>query len=147
MQEDNDHLRLLSIFHYIVGGISALVSLTPIIHIGLGILLVTQSGTFPPIVPAEFSSTEIPTPDAKPPAWVGWLFIVLGAGFITVGLTFSALLILTGRWLQQRRRHTFCVVMAAISCAFFPFGTALGVFSLIVLCRPSVKEQFHLTTA
>ena len=27
-------------------------------------------------------------------------------------------------------------------CAFFPFGTVLGIFSIIVLIRPSVKQMF-----
>jgi hypothetical protein len=32
--------------------------------------------------------------------------------------------------------------MAAISCAFMPFGTVLGNFTLIVLCKPAVKPSF-----
>jgi hypothetical protein len=34
------------------------------------------------------------------------------------------------------------MVIAAIQCAFTPFGTVLGVFTLIVLVRPSVKALF-----
>jgi hypothetical protein len=37
--------------------------------------------------------------------------------------------------------------MAAISCIFMPFGTVLGVFTIIVLLRPSVKELFAVNTA
>ena len=32
--------------------------------------------------------------------------------------------------------------MAAIECMFFPFGTVLGVLTIIVLIRPSVKPLF-----
>jgi len=32
--------------------------------------------------------------------------------------------------------------MAAIACINMPFGTALGVFTLIVLARPTVKALF-----
>jgi hypothetical protein len=32
--------------------------------------------------------------------------------------------------------------MAAVACVFFPFGTVLGVFSIIVLTRESVKRLF-----
>jgi hypothetical protein len=32
--------------------------------------------------------------------------------------------------------------MAAIACMLMPFGTVLGVFTIIVLMRPSVKELF-----
>jgi hypothetical protein len=37
----------------------------------------------------------------------------------------------------------FCLVMASITCMFMPFGTVLGVFTLIVLMRPSVKPLFE----
>jgi len=32
--------------------------------------------------------------------------------------------------------------MAAVACAFGPFGTVLGVFTIIVLMRDPVKELF-----
>jgi hypothetical protein len=32
---DYEHLRLLSIFHYVVGGITAVCSLFPLIHVDL----------------------------------------------------------------------------------------------------------------
>jgi hypothetical protein len=33
--------------------------------------------------------------------------------------------------------------MAGVMCIFMPFGTVLGVFTLIVLLRPSVKPLFE----
>jgi hypothetical protein len=33
--------------------------------------------------------------------------------------------------------------MAGIECVFMPFGTVLGVFTLVVLTRPSVKPLFE----
>ena len=49
---------------------------------------------------------------------------------------------LAGRYLSQQRHYTFCLVMAAVACMFMPFGTVLGVFTIIVLVRESVKELF-----
>jgi hypothetical protein len=49
---------------------------------------------------------------------------------------------LAGRFLARRRHHTFCMVIAAVACTFMPLGTVLGVFSLIVLSRESVRESF-----
>lgn len=51
-------------------------------------------------------------------------------------------MILAGRALAQRRRYTFCLVIAGVACMFMPFGTVLGVFTIIVLLRDSVKELF-----
>ncbi len=36
----------------------------------------------------------------------------------------------------------FCLVMACVACLFMPFGTVLGVFTIIVLARPSVQTLF-----
>ena len=40
---DQQHLKLLSIFHYIVGGMLYLFGFLPIIHLIMGILMVTGS--------------------------------------------------------------------------------------------------------
>jgi hypothetical protein len=34
------------------------------------------------------------------------------------------------------------LAIAGIECIFIPFGTVLGVFTIIVLMRPTVKELF-----
>jgi len=39
-------------------------------------------------------------------------------------------------------RYWFAFVMACIECLFIPFGTILGVFTIIVLSRESVKTLF-----
>ena len=49
---------------------------------------------------------------------------------------------LAGRSLARHRRYTFCLVVAAILCLFVPFGTLLGVFTIIVLVRSTVRARF-----
>ena len=45
---------------------------------------------------------------------------------------------------ESRRKHyTFCFVMACVECLSVPFGTVLGVFTILVLNRASVKELFN----
>lgn len=41
MKEDLEHLRLLSIFHYVVAGLSGLAACFPIIHLAIGISMLT----------------------------------------------------------------------------------------------------------
>ena len=130
-QEAAAHLDLLGIFHYVVAALGAVFSLIPVIHLAMGLAMVT--GHFPH------------KPGEPDPALFGWIFVAIGGFMILCGLTFSALLAYAGRCLRQRRRHTFCVVMAAISCAFMPFGTVLGIFTLIVLTKPSAKSLFART--
>ena len=54
----------------------------------------------------------------------------------------AACVALAGRELARHGGYTYCLIVAAIECLFMPFGTALGVLTLIVLMRPSVKAQF-----
>ncbi len=54
----------------------------------------------------------------------------------------AALSYLTGRFLSRRQHHTFCVVISALNCMYMPLGTALGVFTILVLQRPSVRTLF-----
>lgn len=46
------------------------------------------------------------------------------------------------RFLSRRRHHVFCLVIAGIECLVMPFGTVLGVFTIIVLTKESVREMF-----
>ena len=130
MNQDLQHLKLLSIFHYVVGGIIALFSCFPIIHIIMGIVFIISPESLAP--PGEPS----------PPSWFGWIFVVMGSTIILIGWTLAALVLAAGRFLGNQTHYTFCLVMAAIECACMPFGTVLGVFTIIVLMRESVKELF-----
>jgi lysylphosphatidylglycerol synthetase-like protein (DUF2156 family) len=128
--DDEQHLQLLSIFHYVVAGFAALFACFPIFHfiigIGLFIIGVTQS-----------QQTE-----AFPLALVGLILAVVGGSIMLFGWAFAICIALAGRFLSQKKHRMFCFVMAGIECTSVPFGTILGVFTIIVLARPSVRELF-----
>jgi hypothetical protein len=128
MRDDLHHLRLLSIFHYVVAGLSALCGSIPIIHLvmGVGILM----GWF------DQQSVE------PPPPLVGWLFVVIGGAGVLFGWAFAVCMAVAGSLLNRHKGYLFCLVMAGIACLVQPFGTVLGVFTILVLSRPSVKELF-----
>jgi len=131
MNEDSEHLNLLAVFHYVVAGITAFFSCIPLIHLAVGLvfLLVKFDGPNPP------------------PRIIGWLFVTGAAFFILCGWTLALLILLAGRRLKKRTGWTFCLVVAAIECIFMPFGTVLGVFTIVVLSRQSVKALFGLAPA
>jgi hypothetical protein len=130
MNQDQEHLRLLSIFHYVVGGMTALFACVPCIHLALGIALV--SGAFPGEPGHQ-----------GPPPFVGWLFIGIASMFILAGWTLAIAIFFAGRFLVRRARYMYCFAVAAIECILMPYGTVLGVFTIIVLNRPSVKALFQ----
>lgn len=129
MDQNSEHLRLLSIFHYVVGGLLALCACFPIFHLIIGLVLALR--------PELFGPSSNP-----PPRWMGWFFAGFAGVIIAFGWIFAGLIIWSGRCLNRRRNYTFCLVSAGIACAFMPFGTVLGIFTLIVLARPEVKALF-----
>jgi hypothetical protein len=81
--------------------------------------------------------------DGSPtPAVFGWLFILMGLAIMLAGLTFAACYAYAGRCLARRRHYMYCLVMAGIGCTFMPFGTVLGVFTIIELQKESVRRLF-----
>jgi hypothetical protein len=129
MGKSEEHLRLLAIFHYVVGGLVALFACFPIIHLVIGIVFI--------LAPARSGSRR-----DVPPALFGWFFVAFASVMILAGWTLAVLVVTAGRFLARRRHYTFCVIVAGIECAFMPFGTVLGVFTIIVLMREGAKEIF-----
>jgi hypothetical protein len=130
MNQDNEHLRLLAIFHYVVAGLAALLSFFPLLYSVVGGFL---------LYAAHHPSPGIQEP---PPAILGWIFLVFGALFFLAGITMAIFILIAGQCLSRRKRHSFALVMACIECFFIPFGTILGVFTIIALSRDSVKTSF-----
>jgi len=126
MKQDIEHLKLLSIFHYVAAGMAAMVACIPFIHFFMGLALATGA----------FGDTD---PEARP---IGLVMALVALCFIAFGWTFAVLVAIAGRNLARRTRYTYCLVMAGIECIFMPVGTVLGVFTIIVLVRDSVKELF-----
>ena len=129
MNQNAENLRLLGVFHYVVAAFAALFSMIPVIHLAVG--------TGMTLVALLTNDKEL-----FPLAIVGSVFIVFATCFILAGLTFAACLVLAGRFLQQRKHYNFCLFMAGFACIFMPFGTILGVFTIITLMKQEVKAMF-----
>jgi cytochrome bd-type quinol oxidase subunit 2 len=131
MNQDAEHLRLLSIFHYIVGGLAALFAFFPLLYTTAGaiFIFVARHGT--------------PKPgEEPPPEFIGWILAVIGSFLFLLGIAIAICILIAGRSLAKHTRYWFAFVMACIECLFLPFGTILGVFTIIVLSRESVKTLF-----
>jgi hypothetical protein len=124
---DIEHLRLLSIFHYVAGGLLAFLGCFAIIYVVLG---------------AVIASGRLPNGSTTPPTALGFMFIAIGVFGLLFAWGLATCLFLSGRFMSARRHQTFSIVVAAISCLQIPFGTVLGVFTLIVLSRQSVRALY-----
>jgi hypothetical protein len=168
--EDANHLRMLAIGHYVAAGLTAFFSCFMLIYVVMGGVML--SGKFPsgpapsppPVVatpsspspgspsappsvspsPAPLSPSSVPaTPfSGNPDRWMGGFILAIGLFGLAFGMGLAVSLFLVGRWLSARKRLTFCFVVACIQCVNMPLGTLLGVFTIIVLNRPSVRALF-----
>jgi hypothetical protein len=134
--EDEQQLKLLSIFHYVMAGLMALMGCLPIVHFMVGGVML-----FAPLASGDPET-------GAPSAVVGGVFMLI-AGVVMISIWTVAVCIATaGRFLAQRRRRVFCMVVAGVTAAMCaPLGTVLGVFTIIVLQRPSVIQAFDSAAA
>lgn len=125
---DQSQLQALRAFHTVVAVLEASFAVLPVLYLTTGLQIVHDRFTERPELTESFG-------------WgvVGWSVLTIAASVVLAILTFTA-----GRRLRQRRSYSFCQTVAAINCIFFPFGTILGVLTLIVLKRPSVREAFDV---
>jgi hypothetical protein len=133
---DAGQLRTLSILHYVLGGILMLFSSVFIFHVVIGLWLASGHA---------FQNQGMPAGQGPPP-FVGYIMAVFGGCAICFGWTMGILNIISGRRIAARRSRVFSIVISAIDCMWFPFGTALGIFTIIVLARDSVKALYHEST-
>ena len=136
MNQDKEHLRLLAIFHYIVAGLAALFSFFPLLYTTIGaiFIFVARHGT--------------PKPGEElPPEFLGWIFVGVGSFLFLLGITMGICILIAGRCLSHHKGYSFTLVMACIECLFIPFGTILGVFTIIALSRESVEALFSTAPA
>ena len=131
MNQDKEHLHLLAIFHYVVAGLAALFFFFPLLYTTVGAIFIF----------AARHGTAKPAEDL-PPEFLGWIFAVLGSVLFLIGIAMAICILMTGRSLALRKRYSFVLVMACIECLFIPFGTILGVFTIVVLSRESVRTLF-----
>ena len=128
MNQDEQQLDLLKVFYFVFAGLQALGGCIPIVHLSIGLAMISGK--------LNGKAGE------GPPEAFGWFFVGIAVLLMSVIWTTAAFTFAAGRRLAERRSYTFCLVVAAVLCVFMPLGTLLGVFTIVVLQRPSVKARF-----
>lgn len=130
--KDAEHLRILAIFHYVVSVLSAL---------GIGFLAFHYSFMKMVLGNAGMWEKAKNPPPFSPDEFFGFMqwFYAAGALYLIVGAVLS---LMSGRFMSRRKARTFSIVVAGLMCLQIPFGTVLGVFTIVVLTRESVMRLY-----
>jgi len=130
---DAEHLRILVICHYVKAGLTFLMIGFLYLHYSMMKLVLdnpeimkAQQGQGMPFDPQQFF------------ALFKW-FYLFGGVFM---LMTSIVTLLSARFIQRRVNRMFSIIIGGGLCLFFPLGTALGVFTIIILGRDSVRRLY-----
>jgi hypothetical protein len=127
-EKDRQYLRVLSIFWYILAGLYAVVGVATGLYIYFGVMIVAGS---------------VPTRGGASGPAVGYSLLGLGIGLLLFYGVYAYLAYLTARSLVEYRRWKFVFGMAVALCVLGGIPIlVLGVFTIVVLSRDSVKAQF-----
>lgn len=126
---DDEHLKLLSVGYLVSGGLTALFSLFGLFYAGMGLFMLA-------IALSQKSSSA-------PPVAAALMFGTMGLLFLALFVVMTICKFRVASCLRRRQSRTFCLIVAALTAIEFPYGTMLGVFTFLVLCRPSVEQHFN----
>lgn len=135
--KDAEHLRLLSVFYFVHGGLQ-------LVGIAFGFLhfMIMRSIFLRPEVWNGSKGNGTPPPEAMFNFFIA-IYVFMGAVFL------MALLVnvLCGFFLMRRKHLMFCQIAAGFTCLSIPLGTILGAFTFMVLNRDGVRQRFALNRA
>ena len=146
--EDREHLSALSIGHFILAGVALFSGIPTLVLAIAGASAVDELGQSMSILMGDVSGQQAADPfgggaDAMIQSVESLMVTAIVAGLV-VALISTIHLVVVGVKIRQRRWWTFCYLTGWGECLMFPFGTILGIFTIIVLGRPSVKKLFGL---
>ena len=134
---DADHLNLLAIFHFVGAGLAV-----------LGLLFLAVHYTFMHAIFAnpDFWKNQkqpMPVPPEQVFAMMKWFYLAAALWFVVSGV----LNVISALCLRARKGRMFSMVVSGINCLHIPLGTVLGVFTIVVLIRDSVRELYDARAA
>lgn len=133
-RQDEEHLKLLSLFFRIYGGLCLLGTCCFSIYVLIGLTAFTN--------PSAFKSSR----GGNDAALMGPLFSAIGGIGMLIAAAMGIMFFVSANWIQKRTNWAGIFAMAIVACLNAPVGTALGVFCLVVLNRESIKSLFGQPT-
>lgn len=128
-QQDLDQLKSLGIGTLVYAIFVGLLSLFGLIYVAIGIAMAADPGS---------------DPDAE---MAGGIVAMIGLVFCGIFFSKCVLLIFSAIGLFKRKWRMVSYIGAALSIMNMPIGTVLGIFTFLVLGRPSVKALYDANSS
>ena len=124
----NNNLETFRILYIIKGILTLLFSFFPLLYVFVGGII--------------FSAEEFNHLDHDIPFNIGAVFMSIGVFVFVMMIVFGILTLLVAPMIKNRRNYTFILVIAVLNCLTGILGILLGVFTIVELNKPEVKELF-----
>ena len=134
MEKDLEHLKLLGIFHYIWGALSLIDGIIiGVYFLVFGVILMNN--------PPTSTSSE----DTGATSMAGGILIGVGVILFLIVVVYGILTLMAGgKYRKHQGGYWFCFILAIVTLVIGGIpGIVLGIFSLMVLSRESVKTLFR----
>lgn len=125
MTAENHNLNVFKVLFLIKGIFTLLVSFFPLLYVFMGMFIFNN----------EFQ-------DNDHFGFTGMVFMLVGSAIFLFILAMGILTILAGKYIGERRRYDFIFVIAILNCLTGILGILLGIFTIIELNKPQVKQLF-----
>lgn len=128
MENISNNLDTFKILFIIKGILTLFFSIFPIFYIFLGSFIFFQKGSMD-----------------NNPELAGTIIVVIGIVVFLILLVAGILTIMAGNYLGRRKNYNFIFAVAILNCFTGILGILLGVFTIIELSKPHVKQIFGKT--
>lgn len=130
-RKDAEHLKVLVICHYVGAGLSVLGLCFVGAHFALMRTIFCN--------PKMWEGQKGGPPPQEIFGIFQWFYLVAAV----VLLAYTVLNVVSAMSIRARRRRILSLVVAGLNCMHMPLGTILGVFTILVLTRDSVRNAYH----
>jgi len=132
-RRDAEHLKLLAMFHFILAA--------------LGLLGIAFLAFHFAVMRAIFMNPEMwKNEKSGPPPEILFKMLIWGYAFgAVVILTSGVLNLISGLFIRKRRHRMFSIIIGGLNCLHVPLGTLLGVFTILILSRDSVRKIYEVS--
>lgn len=124
-------LKLLSVGYFIQGGIATFYGLV------FAAYLAIMGAVFGSVLTNVQSRSQVPIPAGV----LSLIGVILGCVLLLV-ILMGLLMLYCGLALRRRRHRLLVLIMAGVNLLSIPYGTVLGIFTILVLQRPAAKAMF-----